>query len=404
MCNRAHHKAYDANRVGQAMKRILLIGLLVATGLSGCLNDDDMGPLVVDPDTYPYPGPATIPELDANALLVHLKSFVDQFGERAANLPAHTGARDAIAAHFENAGLDVWRQNFTNGIYQENIVGVLWGYNTDQWVVVGGHYDMTTTDCIVGGVANAVLDQAGAPVNAPDCVTRPFSQGAYDDGSGTLMTMHLATAFADMVAKNGTLPYTIAFVGFDGEERGLQGSGAFAANVFAEENGGIEDLAQETPWGNVTVHAMLDLDMFGLNYPAITAPIYFDNNNAALVDYVKARAAEINFPADQIKYQGISLGRSDYAHFMNAGVPTGFFISDFEEWELPANIPVVVPCEDAMPTCTAYPFWHIEDTWDTMVLMAGSESELEAGFDMANKLASGVLFFMATTHDLGPVA
>lgn len=379
------------------MKRFLLLGLLVATSLAGCVEQGEETDAVDSDPPALVPG---IPVVDAEGLLVHLQSFVNEFSERASNLPAHVGARDEIAAHFEASGLDVWRQEFENGIPQENIAGILWGESRDHWVVVGGHYDMVTTDCIAGAAANAVLDQAGAPADAPECVTRPYSQGAYDDGSGTLMTMHLASAFAEEVAATGPLPYTIAFVAFDGEERGLQGSGAFAYNLFAQENGGAEELAQETPWGNVTVHAMLDLDMFGLNHPAVDAPVYFDNNSPDLVEYVKAHAEQIGFPADQIRYQGITLGRSDYAHFMDAQVPTGFFISDFEEWELPADVPVVVPCNDTVPRCSAYPFWHVEDTWDTMVLMAGDEEQLQQGFDMATQLASGVLHHMATTDDL----
>ncbi len=373
------------------MKRFLLLGLLVATSLAGCLEDaEETDSLEADlPVALP-----PVPELDAEALLAHLKAFVDEHSERASNLADHEGARDAIEAHFEAAGLDVWRQGFTNGIDQQNIVGVLWGQDTHEWVVVGGHYDMVTTDCAAFNVVNGQLAGNGAPTVPMECITRPFSQGAYDDGSGTLMAMHLATAFADHVAEHGPLPYTVAFVGFDGEERGLQGSGAFAQNVFAEENGGAEELAEETPWGNVTVRAMLNLDMFGINYPAVQAPIYFDNNSPELVEYVSQRAEEIDFPLEYIKFQGITLGRSDYAHFMDAGVPTGFFISDFEEWEVPGT-GVVTPCDDSMPRCTAYPFWHLEDTYDTMLLMAGSQEELEQSFDMANQLAAGVVQFMA---------
>ncbi len=352
----------------------MALPLLLAT-LAGCLSEDGE-PIEANLEVA-YAGLDSLPAVDAVRLVSELRSFADSYPERAANLPAHIGARDFLADQFASFGLEVWRQNFTDGIEQENIAGIKWGENRNEWVVVGGHYDMVTTDCIAGTIANAVPVAGDL---APDCVTRPFSQGIYDDGSGTLMTVHLAEAFAQLDTK-----YTIAFVGFDGEERGLQGSGAFAETLFTGE----------TPWGPVTVRGMLDLDMIGLNWPGVEAPIYFDSNSPELEARVAELGAEIGFPEDMIKFQGITLGRSDYAHFMDQGAPTGFFISDFEEWELPANSGVTVPCEATMPRCTAYPFWHVEDTWDTMVLMAGSQEDVEAGFQTATQLAAGVLFLMA---------
>ncbi len=364
------------------LRPILLALPLLLAGIAGCLNDDpDLDEAAVD---ITFAGLESLPAIDAAALVAELRSFAETHSERAANLPDHLGARDYLAQQFESFGLDVWRQNFTTGIYQENIAGIKWGEIRDQWVVVGGHYDMVTTDCIAGSVVN-MIPVAGEA--APDCVTRPYSQGMYDDGSGTIMTVHLAKAFAELDTK-----YTIAFVGFDGEERGLEGSGAFADTL----------LTGETPWGPVTLRGMLDLDMIGLNWPGVDAPIYFDANSPELEVRVAELGAELGFPEDMIQFSGITLGRSDYAHFMDAGIPTGFFISNFEQWQLPGDIPVTLSCADLVVTteCTAYPFWHVQDTWDTMVLMAGSEADVAAGFETATQLAAGVLFLMASEDAL----
>ena len=359
------------------MKRALVALTFFGLALAGCLEDEPAPlpdePAVVVDSTADFPIP------DAGALLAELESFVNTYGERAANLPAHTGARDYLEQQYLDAGLEVWRQEFTHGIDQENIVGIKWGsVHPDQWIVVGGHYDMVTTDCIVG------LATSNAP-GAPQCVTRPFSQGAYDDGGGTIMTVELARAYAQI---NTT--YTIAFANFDGEERGLQGSGAFVREVMDD---------QASPYGNVTVRAMLNLDMFGLGWPTVDAPILFDENSDELRAAVEALRMEMGMPEDAIEYHGITAGRSDYAHFMDRDVPTGFFISDFEEWQLPANLPYTVDPATTGVVLGEYPFWHLQDTYETMELMAGSAEELEASFQAATELASGVLWRMAMVDE-----
>lgn len=337
--------------------RLFVLGLLALTAFAGCLDGDATTP---DDDALASGSP---PKVDVAYLLGDLRAFAEGNPSRADNHPDHEGARQFLAAKFAAYGLDVYRHEFLNGIPQVNVVGIKWGESRDEWVVVGGHYDIVRNPSCPNGL---------------DCPTGTTSQGMYDDGSGTMMTLHLAKAFADVPTK-----YTIAFVGFDGEERGLQGSGNFS-EAFA---------AGATPYGPITFHAMLDLDMFGLNWPGVDAPVYFDSNSPDLDAEVARLADGIGFPDDAIKYQGISLGRSDYAHFFDLGVPTGFFISNFEEYQAPADVPL--PGQQPLPNLDAYPFWHLQDTWDTMVLMAGSEADVAAGFQAGVDLASGLLWNMA---------
>jgi Zn-dependent M28 family amino/carboxypeptidase len=343
------------------MRTLALLGLLLVASVAGCLGSDE-----AEPDAVTS---GRAPAVDAAALVAGLRSFAETHPSRADNHPDHEAARQFLAAQFESFGLEVYRHDFTEGIDQANIVGIKWGTVRDQWVVVGGHYD--------------IVRMPPCPDVVPSCPTGTTSQGMYDDGSGTMMTVYLAQAFADLATH-----YTVAFVGFDGEERGLQGSGRFAEDFAA----GL------TPYGPITYRAMLNLDMFGLNWPGVDAPVYFDSNSPELEAEVAALAAADGFPEDMVKYQGITLGRSDYAHFMDLGVPTGFFISSFEEYQAPANIPL--EGQQPVPGLDAYPFWHTQDTWETMVLMAGSEADVVAGFQTAVDLASGVLWRMAQAGPL----
>lgn len=335
-----------------------LLVSLALTALSGCLDAD---PATPSPDgaAVSHAGPA--PAVDAAAVIADLREFAETYPQRAANQPDHEASRRWLAAKFEEYGLEVYRHDFVTGIPQTNVVGIKWGELRDQWIVVGGHYDVVATPgCPTGG-------------NVPQCPAGVESQGMYDDGSGTLLTVHLAKAFADVETT-----YTIAFVAFDGEERGLQGSGNFSETF----GNGL------SPFGNLTFHAMLDLDMFGLNWPGVDAPIYMDSNAPEIDSAVQGIAAAMDMPEGEIKYQGISLGRSDYAHFFQLEVPTAFFISNFEEYQAPGD----VPADAQNPAVGAYPFWHRLDTWDTMVLMAGSEEDVVAGFQTAADLASGLLW------------
>ncbi len=362
------------------MRNLLAVSLMLTGALAGCLDSTD----TLDPADYVSPG---IPEVDTTWTLNTLQTFLDQFPERADNLDDHEGARDWMADQFESFGLDVYRQQFTNGIAQENILGILWGEVTDTWVVVGGHYDMTVS----GQVGAASPEASGALGGA----LRPFSEGAYDDGSGTLQTIALAKAFAEQYQSTGIKPYyTMVFAPFDGEERGLHGSQAFVEALL----GFIEPFPYHD--GNIEVRGMLNLDMAGLNWPGVDVPIYFDDNSPELQMVVEEERQEMGMPDEAIEYHGIALGRSDYAHFMDAGIPTGFFISNFEEWQAPANLPYTFT-----PTGSrfvdGYPFWHLEDTWETMVAMAGSEEDLHAGFDTILTLSARVLhdFAMEPTVD-----
>lgn len=362
------------------MRNAWLPLLAALVPLAGCLNDSAGSGDGGLPDPLEYAVPA-IPAVDAAALLADHAAFVTEHNERADNLPTHESARQALLGHFDSYGLETYRHNFTaGGLDQANIVGIRWGVDRDHWVVVGGHYDTITDDCVALSIAGG----GDLP-----CPLRSLSQGAYDDGSGTLIAVHLAKAFSTV-----TPYYTIAFVAYDGEERGLEGAGAFVNDFHVEGT---------TPYGQIQIVGDIDLDMIGLNWPGVMAPVNVLTNSDAAFAVADAKRQEMGWPDGQwLRKDGLQLGSSDYARFWSvsepAPIPTIFFISNFEEIGAPA------PAPDAAHTPTSpvprvplgvYPFWHLEDTVETMTLMAGGPANLEAGFQSISDVAAAVLHAMS---------
>jgi len=352
------------------MRKIAVLALLLVAGLAGCTqNSPAPTPNTIltrtAPDPAAYVVPA-VPKVDAKDLLADHAAFVSKNFMRADNVPTHESARQDLLQHFQSYGLDAYRFNFTNGIPQADIVGIKWGVDREHWVFVGGHYDTTTWD---KGTTHAMGDSS-------------VSQGAYDDGSGTMIAVHLAKAFA-----NVTPYYTIAFVAYDGEERGIQGA---AAIVDAVTSGNFTLGDHKF---NVTIVGDLDLDMVGINWPGTSAPIDLLTNSKASSTLIHAKWKGMGYPDNQlIEKDGLKLGSSDYSAFWRQkepAIPTVFFISDFEEIG-------VGSAPDAVQTpFGAYPFWHMTDTVETMTAMAGGQAALEAGFQSASDLAAHVVHFMA---------
>lgn len=399
------------------MRNLAILAVLAFATLAGCLSTDDAAddPMaVLPPQDYSVPD---VPSIDAVALLADHAAFVTEHNERADNKPTHESARVAMLQMFESYGLEAYRQNFTaGGLEQANIMGIKWGHVRDQWVIVGGHYDTTTDDCLVSETPSQTpstdpVPPQQVPSQENPCPLRALSQGAYDDGSGIMMTLHLAKAFAALDPY-----YTMAFVAYDGEERGTQGAGAF---VSAFITGGEDGVNFTTPYGQIKARGVVDLDMVGINWPGTMAPMNILANSEAAYGVADDARVEMGWPDEQwIRKDGLKLGSSDYARFWsvtnetNGPIPTIFFISDFEEVGL-ANLGDNTPSEAHTPTSPlplvpfgAYPFWHLQDTVETMTAMAGGEEQLVAGFQSAVDIAAIELHAMACipTLDFDAVA
>ena len=120
--------------------------------------------------------------------------------------------------------------NYPDYPAQKNIVGYNWGrVNPDEYIVVGGHFD----------IAYALTPPGGG------------TEGANDDTSGSVVSLEMAQALAKM-----EFDHTVVAALWACEEEGLLGSPAFVANLPE----------------NVSVRSYLNFDMVALNYPSSRSP------------------------------------------------------------------------------------------------------------------------------------
>jgi hypothetical protein len=210
------------------LRASLALALLVLP-LAGCLSASTALPDLPEGQTPPAAfGNGTWP--DGASARGFIESYVMTHPFRV-DSPQYASymqdARDDLAALLGSMGgnysvvLDAY-QGSSPGV---NILAIKNGTtHPHQWVVLSAHYDTVGT-----GVGTTVY-------------------GAWDDGAGVATLLELARAFADW-----EFPFTVAFAFFDGEEKGLVGSGAFVERI-------VED-------ASVEVLANLNTDPPGLNWP-----------------------------------------------------------------------------------------------------------------------------------------
>ena len=120
----------------------------------------------------------------------------------------------------------------TREVELRNVMAVLPG-RSPRRIYVSGHYDTTNN-----GAGGQEVGNARAPGGPPPAMAtgqaRPApdynidANGANDDGSGTVLTMELARAFAE---SGVDFDATLVFITWAGEEQGLVGSNVHAADL-----------------------------------------------------------------------------------------------------------------------------------------------------------------------------
>ncbi len=210
------------------LRPLLLALLLSSTILAGCLSDGGekkstdggdelLPPPVFSLDNLTLPTGQGARDWIADYVMTHPFRVGGQFESYMAT------ARDSLVGLLEGFGHNVTRHDYDGG---QNILAIQEGTtNPEDWVVLSAHYDTVGA----GGIG-------------------PTVYGAWDDGAGVGILLELAETMIDW-----EFPFTIVYAFFDGEEKGLVGSGKFVETYFQD---GIHDLV-----------ANINTDPPGLNWP-----------------------------------------------------------------------------------------------------------------------------------------
>lgn len=147
---------------------------------------------------------------DTGRLLEDLRVLSsDEMEGRSADLPSMQKARGYIEKRFREVGMAPTKQEFeikqrgrTDVVKGVNFIGQIKGKTADRCIVITAHYDHD-------GIRNGNI-----------------YNGADDNASGTAALFAIASYFAKHKPD-----HTLIFVAFDAEEKGLQGSRHFVANL-----------------------------------------------------------------------------------------------------------------------------------------------------------------------------
>jgi Peptidase family M28 len=244
---------------------------------------------------HPEKTPATLDEIVINMLeqvdetiyLSYLENLTT-FGPRVTGSNACEAAAAYIYNQFATMGLAVRYHNWTSGGYSSaNVEATINGTNesSDEIYIICAHYDTV----------------AAGP-------------GADDDSSGTVAVLMAALIMSEYQFK---FNHTIKFVAFSGEEQGLLGSKAYAANAAAEG------------WNIVGV---LNADMISYAVTTIDGKyliVFVNDASEWLYDYT------FNISTEYADYIHLSLvnggmyGHSDHWYFWGKGYSALFYYEYF---------------------------------------------------------------------------
>ena len=266
-------------------------------------------------------------------------------------------AAEAMKSKWEAYGFDyVEVTHYDDDPDQLNVIGYKYGLlYPDQYIVVGGHFD----------VAYAFTPPGGGT-----------SEGANDDTSGSTVSMEMAQALASR-----EWDHTVVAALWACEEEGLLGSEAFVAHL---------------PEGKV-VKAYMNFDMVSLNYPIVPPPGYgpydlsiatagaYEDNLSIMNEWVGQVVDDelaMQYVAEnQIYWESAESCASDHCSFFSQGYATFNFFSaggDASFWQE----------------------WHSgTDNLDFMVAKAGGEDELGDGFNTLVWISFSLFVHIDNTGD-----
>lgn len=181
-----------------------------------------------------------------------------------------------------------------------NVLGQIVGKRPDEFVILGAHYDHIGTDEDGRGHCRAIVDGEKKDV---------ICNGADDNASGTAIVMEVARVLA---SRPEPPERTVVFALFAGEELGLLGSRAMAANP-----------PDALPWKGGMPVAMVNIDMVGRLRPDPGLLIGGVGTSPQWMGLFE-RAGWDDIP---ITFDRSVTTRSDHAAFYKLGMPVIFMFT-----------------------------------------------------------------------------
>lgn len=302
---------------------------LVALAFAGCLGASDkaalegdqrLGLFAAPPAGYPSLEGLPLPAVDGEAVRLKIESFAETFAPRVTGTSGDDAAEAWLVGELEALGYDVDVMRFQpqslrgQGIPDparaaapsalKAIIAKKEGaQNPDHWLAWGGHYDTS----VMLGPRDATIP--GSPVQPPVGYGLTL-QGAYDNGSGTVMALEIARLMA-----NVTTNKTVAAILFNGEEEGLLASEAFGEWYLTQDDFVIDHFT--------------GFDMVGINWPAPGRPLLATMGQQFNATYMPLMAYVVHdvvgVPRDDPSAVGIfgqNHRNSDELNLDRRGVPT----------------------------------------------------------------------------------
>ena len=196
-------------------------------------------------------------QVDETIYLGYLEDLIS-FGPRVTGSDACEAAAEYLYHQFDNMGLSVRYHFWSNG---KNVEATINGTDesNDEIYIICAHYDTVTS-----------------------------SPGADDDGSGSVAVLMAAFVMSQYQYK---FNHTVKFVAFSGEEQGLLGSQAYAAeaaeegwNIIGVLNADMISYAETTSDGNKLIVFQNDASEWLYNYTHDISIEYADYIHLTLYD------------------------------------------------------------------------------------------------------------------------
>ncbi|CAE6418029.1 unnamed protein product [Rhizoctonia solani] len=230
---------------------------------------------------------ALLPSLSTtnmNSYLSKLTAFNNRYYKASTGLQASNYIYDTLSG-FASGKAGVTVSKFSHSWTQQSIIAKIAGSSaTAPTIILGAHEDSIN-------------------LNNPTSGRAP---GADDDGTGTVNVMEI---FRVLVSSNFKPTRNIEFHFYSGEEAGLLGSQAIAANYKSTGK---------------SIYAMLNLDMTGYFKPGTTEAITLitDNTDSGLNTFV--RSLVNSYSRLPVATSTCGYGCSDHATWARQGFPAAF--------------------------------------------------------------------------------